>query len=437
MTDNKTDPVSRRTFVQTTAAATAAFMLRGGARVAGQDVIRVGVVGCGGRGTGAARDVLRSSDGVHLVSLGDLTIDRLGQCRDLLSKAAADEPKVAAGMKVTDERCFTGFDAFRKVLAADVDYVILASPPGFRPAMLRAAVEAGKHIFTEKPVAVDSAGIRSVLATYELAVKKGLGIGVGTQRRHQDMYLDTIKRIEDGAIGDVMSGQVFWNQGGLWNRERQPSWTDAEWQIRNWLYFTWLSGDHIVEQHVHNIDVANWVLKAHPVRAIGVGGRQWRTDPKYGHIYDHFAVDFEYPNGARVMSMCRQIEGTRSRIGEYFIGSKGRVEMEDKGTAEIRGANAWTWQRPEKSVSPYQQEHTDLIASIRSGKPYNELKQVAESTLTAILGREAAYTGQELTWDEVLNAEQDLTPPQTDFGPLEVPPVPMPGKTKLARKFNE
>jgi predicted dehydrogenase len=437
MSEHKPDPVSRRSFVQTTAAATAAFALHGGVRAWGQDVIRVGVVGCGGRGTGAAHNVLKSSAGIHLVSLGDLTIDRLGQCRDQLSKAASDDPQVKAGMKVTDEKCFTGFDAFKKVLAADIDYVILASPPGFRPAMLAAAVEAGKHVFTEKPVAVDSAGIRSVLKTYELAVKKGLGIGVGTQRRHQDLYLDAIKRLQDGAIGDITSGQVFWNQGGLWNRDRQPAWSDAEWQIRNWLYFTWLSGDHIVEQHVHNIDVANWVLNAHPIRAVGVGGRQQRTDPKYGHIYDHFGVDFEYPNGARVLSMCRQIDGTRNRIGEHFIGSRGSVELRNEGTADIRGANPWTWQRPENSVSPYVQEHTDLIASIRSGKPYNELKQVAESTLTAILGREAAYTGQELTWDEVLNADQDLTPPQTEFGPLPVPPVPMPGKTKLARKFNE
>jgi predicted dehydrogenase len=259
-----------------------------------------------------------------------------------------------------------------------------------------------------------------------------LGIGVGTQRRHQAEYLATIKRLHDGAIGEVVSGQVFWNQGGLWNRERHPSWSDVEWQIRNWLYFTWLSGDHIVEQHVHNIDVANWVLNAHPVKAIGAGGRQWRTDPKYGHIYDHFAVDFEYPSGARVMSMCRQIDGTRGRIGEHFIGTKGSSDPAGK----IFGGSAWTYEAPEKPVSPYVQEHTDLVASIRSGKPYNELKQVAESTLTAIMGREAAYTGQELTWDEVLNADQDLTPPQTTFGPLEVPPVAMPGKTKLARRWN-
>ena len=431
MTDKTLDPVSRRTFMQTTAAATAAFVLPG-AHVAGSDAVRVGVIGCGGRGTGAARDVIRSSAGVEIVSLGDLTPDRLGQCREQLSKLVADEPKYKQAIKVTDEKCFTGFDAFEKVLASDVHYVILASPPGFRPAHLKAAVAAGKHIFTEKPVAVDAAGIRSVLETYEQARQKGLGIGVGTQRRHQAEYLATIKRLHDGAIGDIMSGQVFWNQGGLWNRDRHPSWSDVEWQIRNWLYFTWLSGDHIVEQHVHNIDVANWVLNAHPIKAIGAGGRQWRTDPKYGHIYDHFAVDFEYPNGARVMSMCRQIDGTRGRIGEHFIGTKGSSDPAGK----IFGASAWNYESPEKPVSPYVQEHTDLVASIRSGKPYNELKQVAESTLTAILGREAAYTGQELTWDEVLNADQDLTPPQTTFGPLEVPPVPMPGKTKLARRFD-
>ena len=422
--------------MQTTAAATAAFVLPG-AHVAGSDTVRVGLIGCGGRGTGAARDVIRSSEGIELVAMGDLTPDRLGNARDQLGQAAAKDPKLAAGLKVTDEKCFTGFDAYKKVLESDVTYVILASPPGFRPQHLKAAVEAGKHVFTEKPVAVDAAGIRSVLATYEAALQKGLAIGAGTQRRHQDMYLAAIQRIRDGAIGDVMSGQVFWNQGGLWVRERQPDWSDAEWQIRNWLYFTWLSGDHIVEQHVHNIDVANWVLDAHPIRATAVGGRQWRTDPKFGHIYDHFGVDFEYANGARVLSMCRQINGTRGRIGEQFIGSKGSVDLRNEGTADIRGANAWSWQPPARSVSPYVQEHTDLVASIRSGKPYNELKQVAESTLSAILGREAAYTGQELTWDEVLNADQDLTPPKLAFGPLEVPPVPMPGRTKLARRFSD
>jgi predicted dehydrogenase len=392
----------------------------------------VGVIGCGGRGTGAARDCLRSADGVALVALADLVPDRLARCREQLEKAAASDPAVAAKYKVTPDRCFTGFDAYQQVLASGIDLVILATPPAFRPRHLAAAVEGGKHIFTEKPVAVDPAGIRSVLATYEKAGQKGLAIVAGTQRRHQAEYVETIRRIHDGAIGDVLSGQVFWNQGGLWVRDRQAEWTDSEWQIRNWLYFTWLSGDHIVEQHVHNIDVANWVLAAHPVKATGMGGRQWRTDPKYGHIYDHFAVDFEYANGARVLSMCRQIDGTRNNIGENFLGSRGS----SNAAGRISGKKPWSLAKPEKVVSPYVHEHTDLIASLRAGKPINELKQVAESTLTAIMGREAAYTGQEVTWDEILKADQDLTPPQAAFGSLDVPPVAIPGRTKLNRTWN-
>jgi predicted dehydrogenase len=406
--------------------------MHGGVRVWGSDVIRVGVIGCGGRGTGAALDCVRGSRGMEIVALGDLTPDRVAKCRDQLAQAAAKSPDVAASYKVTDERCFTGFDAYKKVLESDIHLVILATPPGFRPQHLAAAVDAGKHIFSEKPVAVDPAGVRAVLSTYELAKQKGLGIGVGTQRRHQPEYVETIKRLQDGAIGHVVSGQVFWNQGGLWNHGREPGWSDTEWQIRNWLYFTWLSGDHIVEQHVHNIDVANWVLGAHPVKAMGIGGRQQRTDPKWGHIYDHFAVDFEYPNDVRVLSMCRQIEGTRNRIGESFIGNAGT----SNAAGVIAGKTSWKYAFPEKRVNPYVQEHTDLVASIRDGKPINELKEVAHSTLTAILGREAAYTGLEITWDEILNAELDLTPPTVAFGPLEVPPVAMPGHTKLARPWN-
>jgi predicted dehydrogenase len=428
-----TETVSRRSFIQTTAAATAAMAFPSGVRIAGSDVIRVGLIGCGGRGTGAAGDCLRGSAGVELVAMGDLMPDRLQRSRAELSKIASGNADFAAKYKVTDERCFTGFDAYQSVLAADVHLVILATPPGFRPMHLQAAVEAGKHVFAEKPVAVDPAGVRSVLATYELARQKGLGIGVGTQRRHQAKYLATIKRIEDGAIGEVTSGQVFWNQGGLWSFEKAPEWSDAEWQIRNWLYFAWLSGDHIVEQHVHNIDVANWVLGSHPIRATGVGGRQRRTEPRFGHIYDHFAVDFEYPSGARVLSMCRQIAGTKSRIGEHFIGSKG-----SSNTAEgrISGSKPWNFVPPAQRISEFVQEHTDLVASLHSGKPYNELKQIAESTLSAIMGREAAYTGQDVTWDEVRNADQELAPPQVAFGPLDVPPVAMPGVTTLNRRWS-
>jgi len=433
MTDRPLDPVSRRVFLGTTAAAAAALAMPGRLFAQGSDTIRIGLVGCGGRGTGAARDALRASAGVELVALGDLVPDRLAQCRGELAKVAAENADFAAKYRVTDDRCFAGFDAYQKVLASDVHLVILATPPGFRPQHLAAAVSAGKHVFAEKPVAVDAAGVRSVLATYELARQKGLGIGVGTQRRHQAEYLATIERIHDGAIGDVLSGQVFWNQGGLWSREHDAGWTDGEWQIRNWLYFTWLSGDHIVEQHVHNIDVANWVLGAHPVRATAVGGRQWRVEPRYGHIYDHFAVDFEYPGGARVLSMCRQIQGTRNRVGEHFIGASGR----SNAAGEITGGRAWTFESAERPTPPMVQEHADLVASIRAGRPINELKQIAESTLSAIMGREAAYTGQELAWEDVLNADQVLAPPEVRFGPMDVPAVAMPGRTKLARHWNE
>ncbi|MDA1306831.1 MAG: Gfo/Idh/MocA family oxidoreductase [Acidobacteria bacterium] len=434
--------INRRTFIKTSAAAAAVLAFPGSIPLVGMrqgsDVIRVGLIGCGGRGTGAAADFLRGSDGVELVAMGDLAPDRLASSREQLTKLTASTPALAAKYKVTDDMCFTGFDAYEKVLATDVHLVILATPPGYRPAHLAAAVNAGKHIFAEKPVAVDAAGVRSVLATYELALTKKLAIGVGTQRRHQADYQTTIGRIKDGAIGDVLSGQVFWNQGGLWNRDRQAAWTDAEWQIRNWLYFTWLSGDHIVEQHVHNIDVANWVLGTTPIKAMGMGGRQQRTDPKYGHIFDHFAVDFEYPNGVRVLSMCRQIPGTANRVGEHFIGTNGQ----SNASSRITGPHEWTFTRPEGSprINGFQQEHTDLVAAIRAGQPYNELKGIAESTLAAIMGRESAYTGQEITWDQALTAQQDLTPPtigRTTYGPMEVPPVPMPGRTTLERAWNQ
>jgi predicted dehydrogenase len=430
---NALTPVSRRTFISTTAATAAAFAWSGGLHASGSDVIRLGLIGCGGRGTGAVSDCLRGTEGVELVAMGDLAPDRLAQCRAELAKLGAGNAAIAARLKVAEDRCFTGFDAYQKVLAADVDLVILATPPGYRPKHLAAAVDAGKHIFAEKPVAVDAAGVRSVLATYERARAKNLAIGVGTQRRHQDDYRQTIARIHDGAIGDVVSGQVFWNQGGLWSKDRMPEWTDSEWQIRNWLYFAWLSGDHIVEQHVHNLDVAHWVTGALPIKATGVGGRQFRTDPKFGHIYDHFAVDYEYENGTRILSMCRQIPGTASRVGEWFIGTKGQSDA----SSRITGAKAWTYTPPAQRSNGFVQEHTDLIASIRSGKPYNELKQVAESTLVAIMGREAAYTGQEMTWSAVLNAKQDLTPPIPGYGPMTVPPVPMPGRTKLERGWAE
>ncbi len=393
--------------------------------------IRVGLIGCGGRGTGAARDSLVAAEETELVALGDLFPDRLAACRENLGRMAAETPALAPRLKVSDDRCFTGFDACLKVLDAGVDLVILATPPGFRPGHLAAAVAAGKHVFMEKPVAVDPAGVRSVIASSDLAQAKRLAIVSGTQRRHDPGYRAVIQRIHEGAIERVVAGQVTWNQGGLWMNPRQPAWSDMEWQLRNWLYFTWLSGDHIVEQHIHNLDVANWVLRGHPVRAVGVGGRQWRTDPAYGHVYDHFAIDFEYPDGAHVLSMCRQIDGTAAAVGEHFLGAAGTSDAHTR----IQGRAPYTAPAPATPANPYVQEHADLIASIRAGEPLNEGRQVAESTLTAIMGREAAYTGQVITWDALLNADQNLAPPVLAMGPLPTGRVAMPGRTTLNRTW--
>ena len=425
------DDWTRREFIGTTAGLTAAALNvpLASAYASGSDILKVGLIGCGGRGTGAARDCMRSSDGVEIITMGDLFPDRLAQSREHLGQVIEEDPTLAPKFNVTDELCFTGFDAFRQVLAQDIDLVLIATPPTFRPIHVEAAVSAGKHIFMEKPVAVDPAGVRSIVASSEIASQNGLGIVAGTQRRHQLEYLDIMQRIHDGAIGEVLGAQVYWNQGGLWNKPREEGWTDVEWQLRNWLYFTWASGDHIVEQHIHNLDVANWALNAHPIKAVGLGGRQARTDPAYGHIFDHFAIDYEYPNGVHVMSMCRQIDGSANHVGEHIVGSNG---TSDPGSW-IAPKNGERYETERTDINPYVQEHTDLIASIRRGTPLNEGRRVAESTLTAIMGREAAYTGGEIVWDELLNAQQSLMPENLDFGPLDIPPVPMPGVTVVER----
>jgi predicted dehydrogenase len=423
---NEFDGITRRDFVKrstiATAGVSAGLMASGNfAYAGGTDSIRLGLVGCGGRGTGAADNCVKSSDGVTLVAMGDLFQDQMEKSKETLKERLGDK------FQVDGEHTFLGFDAYRKVIESDVDLVIFATPPAFRPTHLRAAIEAGKHVFIEKPVATDANGIRSVMGSAEMAEEKGLAIVAGTQRRHDPAYREAMTRIHDGAIGEIKTAQVYWNQGGLWNHEREPGMSDMEWQIRNWLYFTWLSGDHIVEQHVHNIDVANWALQEHPEKAIGVGGRQVRTDPSYGHIFDHFGIEFQYPSGARVFSMCRQQEGTPSRVEEHIIGTKGTSD----GHSTIEGETNWSYEG--EDVNPYVQEHADLIASIRAGEPLNEGKRVAESVLTAIMGREAAYTGQEVTWEEVKNAEMDLAPGTMEFGSVPFPDVPEPGSTPLAR----
>jgi len=422
---DKQNGISRRDFLKTSAAAAvlvgAGPMLIGqGAHAAGSDVIRVGVIGCGGRGTGAANDCLAAGgDGIKIVALGDLFQDRLDGCLNNLTGKEELKGKV----DIPKDRCFVGFDAYRKVINCGVDLVILASPPGFRPSHFKAAIEAGKHVFMEKPVAVDAPGVRTVMAAGELATQKGLGVVAGTQRRHQKSYIETINRIHDGAIGDITGGQCYWNQGGLWNHGRKPEWTDMEWQVRNWLYFTWLSGDHICEQHVHNIDVINWAIGKHPEKAVGMGGRQVRTDPAYGHIFDHFAIDFTYPGDVHVMSMCRQIDGCANNVSEHVVGSKGSSNCSNSITCDT------PWKFDGDNPGAYQQEHKDLIDSIRAGSPLNEAQRIAESCLTAIMGRMSAYTGQEITWEQALNSKEDLMPTKLELGPLPVPPVAIPGRT--------
>ena len=415
--------LSRRNFIKSTMAASLAAAIPGGLglHAAGSDAIRIGVIGCGGRGTGATIDCLNSAPGVEVVAMGDLFMDRIDSSLKRIREAHPDKVKVAK------DKCFTGFDNYLNVTAyPDVNLIVTAAAPGFRPLHLKAAVEAGKHVFMEKPVAVDPVGIRSVIASSELARRKGTAIVAGTQRRHQQSYLELMKRIHNGEIGEIIGGQCYWNQGDLWVIKKTPAMSDMEWQCRNWLYFSWLSGDHIVEQHVHNIDVMNWAFGSLPVKVMGMGGRQQRIAPEYGNIFDHFAVEFEYPNGVRVHSMCRQIPGCAERVEERIVGTKGYAF----GYGEIHGQNFWKFQA--EDPNPYVLEHTDLIASIRGGKPLNEGRQIAESTMCAIMGRMSAYTGRAISWEWAMaSSKLDLTPPKYDFGPNPVDPVAIPGVTPL------
>ncbi len=413
--------ITRRQFLAAASASAVALAAANAVHAGADETIRVGLIGCGGRGTGAAQNVLEAGGEVELVALADLFPERIESCLGYLR----DPKNGLDGVKVDPDRCFSGFDAYERLLAlGEVDLVLLATPPGFRPAHFEAAVAAGKHVFMEKPVAVDPVGVRRVIAAGEQAALKGLRVVAGTQRRHQEDYLQTIARIHDGGVGEILAGRCSWNTGGLWSYDRQEGQSDAEWQVRNWLYFDWLSGDHIVEQHVHNLDVMNWVLRAHPLRATAVGGRTQRVAAKYGNIYDHFAVDYEYPGGIRVVSMCRQITGCADAVGESVVGTLGRANP----AGSIEGLTSWRYSG--NATNPYVQEHRDLLAAIREGRPLNEARTVAEATLTAILGREAAYTGATITWQEILASKLDLSPHVREFGPLAMRSIPVPGRER-------
>ncbi len=423
MSNEHTTSVTRRDFVKTAAAASLAATIPDplGLFAAGADTIKIGIIGCGGRGTGAAIDCLKAADGIEVVAMGDLVQDRLDSSLARLTK------EFPGRVNVPVSRRFTGFDNYLGVCGCpDVNLIVTAAPPGFRPRHLKAAVEAGKHVFMEKPVAVDPVGVRSVIASSDLARQKGLAIVAGTQRRHQTSYLEMMKRIADGQIGEIVAAQCYWNQGELWVKERLPQMTEMEWQCRNWLYFSWLSGDHIVEQHVHNIDVINWAMGSMPKNVMGMGGRQVRVAQKFGNIFDHFFVEFEYPNGVRATSSCRQIKGCADRVEERIVGTKGVAWSSGK----ITGEKPWAFEGKERN--PYELEHVDLIASIRSGKPLNEGRQIAESTMCAIIGRMSAYTGRAISWEWAMNSSTlDLSPAKYAFGNNPVHMVATPGITDL------
>jgi predicted dehydrogenase len=413
--------VSRRDFLKASAVSLAAAGVAAPVYAAGSDTIRVGIIGCGGQGTRDLISCVKSSPGVQIVAMGDLFEDRL---QESLQKIKTEVPDA---VKVTPDKCFVGWDAAQKVLGTDVHMVLLTTPPHFRALYLQAAVDAGKHVFMEKPAGVDPKQIRSIIKTAELARQKKLSLVAGTQRRHSKKYQEIMRRIHDGQIGEIVAAQAYWNGGdmlGYWKWWDKENRSDVEWQLRSWPWFTWTSGDHIVEQHVHNLDVINWALQGHPEQCIGMGGRAVRN---LGNIWDHFAVEFEYAKGVRVESLCRQINGCTDRIAERVVGTKGYADV-DRGVIEGEKPFRYTGPDPDH----YVQEMADLIASIRTGTPINEGRQVAESTMNAIMGRMSAYTGRALKWDWAMTASKlDLTPPKYDWVAFPVEPVAVPGKTQL------
>ncbi|VAX41944.1 Myo-inositol 2-dehydrogenase, partial [hydrothermal vent metagenome] len=419
---NKTasqNETTRRTFLKrsattaVTGALAANFALSAQAYAGGDETLRVGLVGCGGRGTGAAVQALTADKNAKLVAMGDAFGDRLESSLARLKKAQG------AQIDVNKDHQFVGFDAYKKVIDS-VDVVLLTTPPHFRPMQLKYAVEQGKHTFVEKPVAVDAPGVRDVLLSAKLAKQKGLSLVSGLCYRYEEKKRQTIQRIHDGEIGDIVSMQCSYNTRGLWMHARKPEWSDMEWQMRNWLYFTWLSGDHIAEQHIHSLDKLAWVMNnEYPVKASGTGGRQTRTGKNYGHIYDHFAIEYEYANGMKAFSRCRQQNGTQPDVSDYIYGTKGKATLMKHAIIDSAGKTKWRFKG--KSLNMYQQEHNELFASIRNGKPINNGEYMVNSTMMAILGRMAAYTGKTITWEKAWNSKENLSPKKYTWGDMPIP----------------
>jgi predicted dehydrogenase len=398
---------TRRDFLKTTSTLAAAAAIAPGVFAASDDTLKVALIGCGGRGSGAASQALSTDGPLKLVAMADAFKDRLDSSYNELKAKHADR------VDVLEENKFIGFDAYQHAIAM-ADVVILATPPGFRPPHFEEAVRQGKHIFMEKPVAVDAPGVRKVLAAAEEAKKKNLKVAVGLQRHHQAGYLETVQRLHDGGIGDIVAMRAYWNGNSPWVRARKDleeaagrPLTEMEYQMRNWYYFVWLCGDHINEQHIHNLDVINWVKQGHPVRAWGMGGREVRKGIDNGEIFDHHAVEFEYADHSRLSSQCRHMPGCWDNVSEHVQGTKGLCDV---GGYRIQGEQAWKFNDP-GSRDAYQQEHDDFFAAIRKDIPYNETAAYgAYSTMTAIMGRMATYSGKEIVWDDAINSQIDTMP---------------------------
>ncbi|MBS0025803.1 Gfo/Idh/MocA family protein [Chitinophaga sp. 22321] len=370
------------------------------------DVIKIALIGCGGRGTGAATQALSTKENVQLVAMADAFPDRLKDSYDNIKEALGDK---ASRVNVPESNKFLGFDAYKQAIAL-ADVVILATPPGFRPIHFEEAIRQGKHVFMEKPVATDPAGIKKVLEAAAVAKTKKLNVVVGLQRRYQNSYRELYKRYKDGIIGDMLSAQVWWNQGALWVKPRKPEYTEMEYQMRNWYYFNWLCGDHIVEQHIHNIDVGNWFMGETPVTASGMGGRAVRTGKEYGEIYDHHYVEYRYRNGVVMNSQCRHWKDAPSKVDEEIVGTKGRIFCDKAQIVDHKGKVLYQFDKS-KENNPYQTEHDELFAAIAKGEyKFADAERGAQTTLSAIIGRLATYSGQVIDWNVALNSGLDLHP---------------------------
>ncbi|MFI5450970.1 Gfo/Idh/MocA family protein [Pedobacter sp. UC225_61] len=439
MNDNNKTHNERREFLKASALVAGGVLMSGyswaGMPSSNDDTIKIALIGCGDRGTGAAFQALSTKFNLKLVAMADAFQDRLDNSYKAIST------KFGAKVDVPKERQFVGFDGYKQAIAL-ADVVLLVTPPGFRPIHFEEAIKQGKHVFMEKPVAVDSPGIRKVLAAAELAKQKKLNVVVGLQRRYQTNYREVLKRIEDGKIGDIVSGQVYWNSGGVWVKPRTANQTEMEYQMRNWYYFNWLCGDHIVEQHVHNIDIANWVKNAYPVSIQGTGSRAWRTGKNYGEIYDNHAVELTYADGSVIYSQCRHFEGTNNRVDESFQGTKGRVYLSANNSGILWDHNGKELfsHNTKGNANPYQTEHDELFAAITNNEyKFWDAERAAKSCFTAIVGRYATYSGEVIKWDDALKAENNLFPDQLswDAKPRVLPdanglyPIAMPGKTKV------